>query len=250
MKIIAKDINEPTRIAKYLAQNGVVSRRRAETLISENKVKIDNQLVSEPGFKIVAGQIIEIALENEAKAISLIINKPIGYVSAQAQNGEKPAIVLIKPENCIENIKSDFSHLKIPALGRLDKDSHGLLILSNDGVLAKNVISPETESEKEYIVKVNGHLNNEKIAKLRHGLTLDGRKLKPAKVKQIGENTLNFVLREGRNRQIRRMCAMLGLEVFDLQRIRIGQIKLGNLELGKWRRLTDAEIASFSRAKI
>ncbi len=245
MKIEVKNLEEPTRIAKYLAQNGVVSRRKAESLIEIGKIKLDGQLIKELGTKVTNGQLVELDLDDENASVTIIINKPIGYVSAQAQKGEKPAIVLVKPKNCIDEESADYSHMKIPALGRLDKDSHGLLLLSNDGVLAKNVISPDSESEKEYVVEVKGTVSSQKIEKLRYGLSLDGRKLKKAIVEQIDNFTLRFVLKEGRNRQIRRMCAMLGLEVIDLKRVRIGHLKLGEMKPGQWRVLTENEKAGF-----
>lgn len=245
MRIEIKNLEEPTRVAKYLAQSGIVSRRRAESLIDAGKLHIDGKLIKEMGVKVTNGQILELNIEDEEASISILLNKPVGYVSAQAQEGELPAIVLVKPKNCIDGTNRDYSSLKIPALGRLDKDSHGLLILSNDGVLAKNIISPMSESEKEYIVQVSGLINEAKLSKLRFGLNLDGRKLKRAKVIQIDENSINFTLNEGRNRQIRRMCSMVGLEVKDLKRVRIGKIRLGNLQTGHWRSLTKAEIESF-----
>jgi 23S rRNA pseudouridine2604 synthase len=117
----------------------------------------------------------------------------------------------------------------------------GLLILSNDGVLAKAIIGPESDLEKEYHVRVRGELFEEKIAWLRHGLELDGRKLKPAKVTQTSAQSLTFILKEGRNRQIRRMCYMCELTVVDLLRVRIGSLSLGNLPEGQWRLLTPQE---------
>ena len=134
------------------------------------------------------------------------------------------------------------SNKTIPPVGRLDKDSRGLLILSEDGILARNLIGPESKIEKEYMVRVNGTINEKKIAKLQFGLSLDGRQLKRAIVKQIGDDCLNFILKEGRNRQIRRMCAKVGLEVYDLFRIRIGNVEIGDLKVGYWRNLSSAEI--------
>ena len=129
----------------------------------------------------------------------------------------------------------------LPPLGRLDQDSRGLLILSEDGVLAKAVIGPESHVDKEYVVTVRGHVDRPKISRLRHGLELDGKPLKPAKVKLEDTQVLRFVLVEGRNRQIRRMCELVGLEVTDLVRVRIGPVMLGDLPEGKWRHLTASE---------
>jgi 23S rRNA pseudouridine2604 synthase len=136
----------------------------------------------------------------------------------------------------------------LPPLGRLDQDSRGLLLLSEDGVLAKAVIGPESKLDKEYLVRVAGPVTDRKLALLRHGLSLDGRTLKPAKIEQIEPQRLRFTLVEGRNRQIRRMCELVDLDVTDLYRIRIGPLKIGDLPEGKWRALTDAERAAMIRA--
>ena len=120
-------------------------------------------------------------------------------------------------------------------------DSRGLLLLSQDGVLAKAVIGPQSQLDKEYEVRLTGRIDQGKIALLRHGLELDGRKLKPAKVRRTGEQSINIVLTEGRNRQIRRMCELVGLKVADLFRVRIGPLGLGDLPEGRWRLLTAAE---------
>ncbi len=131
-----------------------------------------------------------------------------------------------------------------PPVGRLDQDSRGLLILSEDGVLAKAVIGPDSDVEKEYLVRVRGEITERKIAGLRHGLYLDGRQLRPAKVNLIEAQQLRFILREGRNRQIRRMCEAVGLMVTDLFRIRIGAVQLGGLPQGHWRPMTPQERAA------
>jgi 23S rRNA pseudouridine2604 synthase len=130
---------------------------------------------------------------------------------------------------------------KLAPLGRLDKDSRGLLVLSEDGVLAKALIGPESQVDKEYVVKVKGDVTPEKLALLRHGLELDGRKLKPAEVEQVKAHELRFMLHEGRNRQIRRMCQLVDLRVVDLMRVRIGSLELAGLPEGKWRPISARE---------
>jgi 23S rRNA pseudouridine2604 synthase len=137
---------------------------------------------------------------------------------------------------------------RLAPLGRLDQDSHGLLLLSEDGVLAKAVIGPESKLDKEYFVRVRGAITGAKLALLRHGLSLDGRQLRPANVSLAGEQRLRFVLMEGRNRQIRRMCEAVDLEVADLIRTRIGPLNLGDLPEGKWRHLTPDEREALIRA--
>ncbi|RYY97746.1 MAG: rRNA pseudouridine synthase, partial [Alphaproteobacteria bacterium] len=133
------------------------------------------------------------------------------------------------------------SRTSFAPLGRLDMDSRGLLLLSEDGVLAKAIIGPESQIDKEYVVTVRGKADRGKIQKLRHGLELDGRQLKPAKVTLDDVQVLRFVLTEGRNRQIRRMCELVDLEVVDLVRVRIGTLELGDLPEGKWRHITPDE---------
>jgi 23S rRNA pseudouridine2604 synthase len=126
-------------------------------------------------------------------------------------------------------------------LGRLDQDSRGLLILSEDGVLAKALVGEHSKLDKEYLVRVDGEISEAKLARLRHGLALDGKQLKTAKITQIEPQRLRFILNEGRNRQIRRMCEAVNLEVTDLLRLRIGPLKLGDLHEGKWRMLLNEE---------
>jgi 23S rRNA pseudouridine2604 synthase len=235
---------EPVRVNKWLAQSGVCSRREADELIAAGAVLIDGERVSDAGRKISAGQTLvlndraELGLEAQ---ISVMIHKPVGVVSAQPDPGQTPAARLLTSERQAGSGSVPSSRASLPPLGRLDQDSRGLLILSEDGVLAKAIIGPESEVDKEYVVTVAGKVTREKVQKLRHGLELDGRKLKPAKVTLQDVQVLRFVLNEGRNRQIRRMCELVELEVTDLIRVRIGPLLLGDLPEGKWRHLTAAE---------
>jgi 23S rRNA pseudouridine2604 synthase len=236
--------DEPVRVNKWLAQSGVCSRREAETLIEAGAVLIDGQRVEDVGRKIERGQTLTVADRGEAElgaAISVVINKPVGFVSAQPEHGQTPAArLLTRPAMVGEGVVPS-SRASLPPLGRLDQDSRGLLILSEDGVLAKAVIGPESQVDKEYVVTVKGRVDRAKIGRLRHGLELDGKPLKPAKVKLDDTQVLRLVLIEGRNRQIRRMCELVDLEVTDLVRVRIGPIALGDLPEGKWRHLGAAE---------
>ncbi|HEY9216528.1 MAG TPA: pseudouridine synthase [Phenylobacterium sp.] len=239
---------EPQRVNRWLAQSGVCSRREAEALIGQGLVSIDGQTVEDPGRKIAAGQTLTLADRAEAKlesAFSVVLNKPVGVVSAQPEGAQIPAVRLLTKAALVgASPQIPGRDTRLAPLGRLDQDSHGLLILSDDGVLAKAVIGPESTLDKEYLVRVRGEITEGRLAKLRHGLALDGRQLKPAKVTPAGEQRLRFVLIEGRNRQIRRMCDLVGLAVADLYRIRIGPLKLGDLKEGKWRVLTPQERAA------
>ena len=238
------DEAEPQRVNRWLAQSGVCSRREAEALIAEGRISIDGQTVTDPGRKIAFGQTLTLDDELGAKArFSAVIHKPVGVVSAQPDPGQVPAVRLITPEAQWGGPPTPIPDLEggLAPLGRLDMDSHGLLLLSQDGVLAKAVIGPESLLDKEYEVRVNGAIDQGKLTLLRHGLELDGRKLKPAKVRRTGDHELNIVLTEGRNRQIRRMCDLVGLKVIDLLRVRIGPLALGDLPESRWRPLTTEE---------
>ena len=244
--------DEPVRINKWLAQEGVCSRREADALIEKGLIQLDGKPVTVAGERVTKGQTLSLTdaasrrLDNQ---LSVILNKPVGYVSGTPEPGEIPAIRLVTEENL-----SGSAHAipqrsnKMAPLGRLDKDSHGLLILSEDGVLAKAIIGPLSDMDKEYLVKVRGDITPAKVALLRHGLELDGRQLRPAEVQQERNNTLRFILKEGRNRQIRRMCELVELRVLDLQRIRVGPILLAGLPEGKWRPLGAKERAALLAA--
>ena len=235
---------EPQRVNKWLAQSGVCSRREAEALIGEGLVYIDGERVEDAGRKILPGQTLTLTdkAEGRLEGFSAVLHKPTGVVSGQPEPGYTPAVRLLTRGRLVgESVIIPDVQMSLPPLGRLDLDSHGLLILSNDGVLAKAVIGPQSELDKEYVVRVAGRIDEPTLAKLRHGLELDGRQLRPAKVSVVQGQTLRFVLVEGRNRQIRRMCELVGLRVMDLLRVRIGPLALGDLPEGKWRLLSVAE---------
>lgn len=239
------DGDEPIRVNKWLAQTGVCSRREADALIESGRISIDGVAFTDAGRKIESGQTLTMdqgGAEVLDSRMTVIYHKPIGIVSGQPEPGETPAVRMIKRANVFgpANVYPDLD-TKLAPVGRLDKDSRGLLILSGDGVLVKAVIGPESDLEKEYHVRVRGEIFEEKLKWLRHGLELDGRQLRPAKVIQTGEQTLTFILKEGRNRQIRRMCDMCELRVTDLYRPRIGAVKIGNLPEGQWRVMTPEE---------
>jgi 23S rRNA pseudouridine2604 synthase len=243
---------EPQRVNRWLAQSGVCSRREAEDLIARGLVSIDGQRVDDVGRKIAPGQTLTLAdaAEGElAASLNVMLHKPVGVVSAQPEAGQVPAVrlltraTLLGDSPAIPNAKTSLA-----PLGRLDMDSRGLLLLSDDGVLAKAVIGPTSELEKEYLVRVTGQITEKKLALLGHGLQLDGRHLRRAKVVQLGPQKLRFVLKEGRNRQIRRMCELVGLHVVDLFRVRIGPLRLGDLPEGRWRALTPDERAALLQA--
>lgn len=244
--------DELIRLSKLMAERGVCSRREADAFIEQGLVLVDGVVVNQLGAKVAPDVEITLApqaVEKQSNLISIILNKPVGYVSAQPEAGYTPAIKLITAANQFGKSGGGKSgarlkpeHLKgLAVAGRLDIDSQGLLLFTQDGRLAKKIIGEESRVEKEYIVRVEGELPDDNLRLLRRGLELDGKPLKPARVEWINENQLRFVLREGRKRQIRRMCDLVGLNVVGLKRVRIGNIKLGNLPEGKWRFLEPEE---------
>ncbi|MFZ5721884.1 MAG: pseudouridine synthase [Pseudomonadota bacterium] len=243
------DEPEPQRVNRWLAQSGVCSRREAEALIADGLVSIDGERVDDPGRKILPGQTLVLADRAEAalEGFTAVVNKPVGYVSGQPEPGHIPAVRLLTQATQVGKGPVPDARASLPPLGRLDEDSRGLLLLSDDGVLAKALIGPQSDLDKEYRVRVAGQVTEQKLARLRHGLSLDGRRLKPAKVSIIQGQVLRFVLKEGRKRQIRRMCDLVGLRVVDLLRLRIGPLELGDLPEGRWRVLTPDERAALIR---
>jgi 23S rRNA pseudouridine2604 synthase len=240
---------EMVRIAKLMALRGLCSRREAESLIEKGWVQADGEKIIECKTRVSPDAVIE--LDDQAEQILLkqatvLLNKPVGLVSSQPEKGYTAAVSLITPENQWKS-SGNADSMQIGPLkglapaGRLDIDSQGLLVLTQDGRIARSLIGSDSKVDKEYLVRFQGDLDEKKLALLNHGLILDGRPLKPAQVVLLYPNELKFILWEGRNRQIRRMCALVGIEVLRLKRVRIGRIVLGNLPYGKWRFLREEE---------
>lgn len=246
-------MTEPLRLSKRMSELGLCSRREADEWIAKGWVRVDGEIVSELGSKVLPHQKITIekqAQAQQAKRVTVLLNKPMGYVSGQAEDGYQPAFTLVRPETrwAEDPSPTQFTAAQLKSLvpaGRLDIDSVGLLVLTQDGRIAKQLIGEDTAIEKEYLVRVKylkpGRLPDAELKRLNHGLSLDGKPLLPAKVSWQNEDQLRFVLREGKKRQIRRMCELVGLRVIGLKRVRIGQVKLGNLPVGQWRYLRDDE---------
>lgn len=251
--------SEGVRLSKQMGVLGLASRREADEWIAAGWVRVDGKLAVlgqrvSPDVKI---EIDPLAHKEQAKRVTILLHKPIAYVSGQAEDGYEPASVLIKSDaqwgEDSSGIKYHIGHSRgLAPAGRLDIDSTGLLVLTQDGRIAKLLIGEDSSIEKEYLVRVeyhgrdgvrseDGRLPAADLALLNHGLELDGVQLKPAKVSWQNEDQLRFVLREGRKRQIRRMCEQVGLKVVGLKRVRIGRINLGNLPVGQWRFLTPWE---------
>lgn len=240
--------DEPLRLSKLMAQRGLCSRREADEYISRGLVYVDGVKISTLGTKVLPHQTVTLADEAQAQQQSLVtilVNKPIGYVSGQPEKGYKPAVELITPENRAADFEGpEFrqDHLRgLAPAGRLDIDSKGLLVFTQDGRLAKHLTGENSTVEKEYLVRIDGSVGDTGLSLLRHGLSLDDRPLLPARIDWINPNQLRFILMEGRKRQIRRMCELLEMKVTGLKRVRIGKVPLGKLPEGQWRYLLPGE---------
>lgn len=236
---------EYVRLQKMLADCGVASRRKSEDLIRNGQVKVNGK-IAEIGDKVdpysdkvyVRGKRVTAAAKPKHRYIML--NKPRGYVTTMSdERGRK----------CIAELIADIEERVYP-IGRLDKDSEGMLLLTNDGEFANHIMHPKKHVNKVYRVTVRPTITEEMIEKLQTGIVLDGRKTAPAQVrvvtKQEGRVVLEIVIREGRNRQIRRMCESLGLEVARLKRTAVGTVKLGGLKQGMYRDLSPDEVKRLS----
>ncbi len=243
-------MDTPIRISKYLSQKGICSRRQAEYFIGQGWVTVDGSVISKLATKVNQQNSIELtedAQKYQAQLLTILLHKPIGYVSSQPEKQYKPAITLITPKSQYKskNIRQS-NQVKWPlkgyaVAGRLDIDSSGLLVLTQDGAVARTLIHPESDVAKEYMVRVEQCVSPAQRQLLEHGLSLDGVELKKATVDLLDDNYFRLVLKQGRKRQIRRMCEKVGLNVVGLKRVRIGNVALGSLPSGKWRVLSSTE---------
>lgn len=253
---------EPIRLNKRMAELGLCSRREADEWIDQGWIKV-NGVIAVMGTKVTPQDRVEVdkkAQGHQAGQVTILLNKPIGYVSGQAEDGHEPAVVLVSSR---AHWQGDSSHLRfareqlrgLAPAGRLDIDSTGLLVLTQDGRVARQLIGEDSEMEKEYLVRVSlvrahdaaqrkvqtpdvqSQFPLNQLNLLRFGLSLDGQPLKRAQVDWQNPEQLRFVLKEGKKRQIRRMCEAVGLHVTGLKRVRIGNVKLGQLPMGQWRYL-------------
>ncbi len=222
------------RLQKFLAAAGIASRRKAEELISAGKVKVNDEIITKLGTTIDENQdkvkyndkIVSLKTNN----IYIALNKPVGYVSSVSNEQGKSVLELVKTKE------------RIYPVGRLDKDSNGLLLLTNDGELANQLTHPKFGHEKEYFVVLDQDLKTEHIRRLERGMAIGGKKLQPVEVVMAKNKSTRLVLREGISRQIRRMLGKLGYTVVKLKRIRIGKLELGELKEGEWRKVRKEDI--------
>jgi 23S rRNA pseudouridine2604 synthase len=240
---------ERVRVSKILSQLGLCSRREADAFIERGWVLVDGEPVTELGTRVFPHQKVTLTKSAQTKqdaSVTILMHKPIGVVSGQPEPGYKPALSLVTAEAHFAGDKSPqrFHPMQVKGLapaGRLDIDSTGLLVLTQDGRVAKTLIGENSPIEKEYLVRIVGNLTAEGLAKLNFGLTMDGKPLKRAQVSWLNKEQLRFILHEGKKRQIRRMCEMVGVRVGGLKRVRIGKVMLGDLPLGQWRYLRSDE---------
>ena len=251
--------DQKIRLSKLMSEKGLSSRREADALISRGLVYVNGVCVTELGTKVDRDVTVTLgaeAMQEQKSLVTIILNKPIGYVSSQPEPGYEPAIRLIQPDNQFFDVVNTSKQIlrmgdlrNLAVTGRLDIDSQGLLIFTQDGRLAKKIIGENSDVEKEYLVRVQyrgqssaaKNFPDEQLKLLNFGLEIDGEKLKPAQVDWINDDQLRFILREGKKRQIRKMCEQVGLTIHGLKRVRVGNLKLGKLPEGQWRFLEEFE---------
>jgi 23S rRNA pseudouridine2605 synthase len=234
-------MGEIVRLQKYIAMSGIASRRAAETMIADGRVSVNGKKVSEQGIKVEIGA-DKVAVDGEPiklkdKKYYIMLNKPVGYVSTVKDQFDRPTVMDI--------IKKDISARMFP-VGRLDYDTEGLLLLTNDGDFTYRVTHPKFHMDKTYIATIKGGITISGINKLRKGVKVDDYVTSPAKAEILdavdGRTTIKITIHEGKNRQVRKMFEAVGCKVVALQRIKIGTVELGNLPLGRWRHLTSHEV--------
>jgi 23S rRNA pseudouridine2605 synthase len=224
------------RLAKYLAHAGVASRRAAETLISEGRVSVQGEIVTDPARAVDEHGRVAVdgrPLDGPEPRVLYAVNKPVGVVSTARDTHRRPTVVELVPAQ----------GLRLYPVGRLDVDSSGLILLTNDGELANRLTHPSFQVEKVYLARLaGGPVTEEALQALRDGVELDDGRTAPARVRRLEGNLIELAIREGRNRQVRRMCAAVGHPVLELRRVGFGPLRLGALKDGAHRRLSPAEV--------
>ncbi len=242
-------MGETVRLQKYIAMSGLASRRAAEAMIEEGRVSVNGKMVTEQGVKIEIGA-DDVAVDGEIlklknKKYYIMLNKPVGYVSTVSDQFNRLTVV--------DLVKKDLGNVRVFPVGRLDYDTEGLLLLTNDGDFTYEVTHPKFNMDKTYIAAVKGGMTVSGMNKLRNGVYIDdGFKTSPAQAEIIdaydGHTYVKITIHEGKNRQVRKMFEAVGNTVVGLQRIKIGNVELGNLPLGRWRHLTSHEV-NYLRSK-
>ena len=230
--IIHNDRPDEIRLNKYISESGYCSRREADKLIESGRVTIDN-VKATMGTKVAKGQIVKVdgkKISKEDDLVYIALNKPVGITCTTEHKVKGNIVDFVNHEK------------RIFPIGRLDKDSQGLILLTNDGDIVNKILRAGNNHEKEYIVTVNRPINEEFVKRMSNGIRILGQVTKKCYVRKEGSNTFRIILTQGLNRQIRRMCEALGYEVTKLKRVRIMNINLDNLKIGAWRDLTEKEL--------
>lgn len=234
-------MGEIVRLQKYIAMSGAASRRKAEELISEGRVKVNGSVISEQGVKVEIGA-DKVTLDNKElkvkdKKYYIMLNKPVGYVTTVKDQFDRPTVI---------DLVGDEINARLFPVGRLDYETEGLLLLTNDGDFTYRVTHPKFHTDKTYIAVIGGGVSIQGMSALRKGVKIDNYTTSPADVTMLdasaGKTTIRITIHEGKNRQVRKMFEAIGCKVIALQRIQIGQIELGSLPLGRWRHLTSHEV--------
>ena len=231
------EIRDEVRLNKYISETGFCSRREADKLIEQGRVKIDGVKAS-TGMKVSKGQSVSIdgkPLKVENELVYIALNKPVGITCTTESKIKGNIVDFINHEK------------RIFPIGRLDKDSQGLIFMTNDGDIVNKILRAGNNHEKEYIVTVNKTITDEFVKGMSNGVPILGTVTKKCLVKKESKNSFRIILTQGLNRQIRRMCEYFGYEVKKLERIRIMNVSLGNLKIGSWRYLTKKELAEINR---
>lgn len=214
------------RLNKYIAMSGVCSRRKADELISKGKVCINGEIVSSLGIDVKDNDIVQVNGKNiikEEKKVYIMLNKPKGYITTSSDQFSRPCVMDLIHEN-----------VRVFPIGRLDMDTEGMLLLTNDGEFANSIIHPRNKIKKKYVVEVHQKVTKDKLDALCSGVDIGGYITNKASAKMIDKNHLELTISEGKNRQIRKMCEALGIIVYSLKRIAIGNLELGSLKLGEY----------------
>lgn len=221
------------RINKYIASCGVCSRRKADELVLSGKVVVNEKVVQELGYKVNDTDVVKVngkIIHKEANNIYIILNKPKGYITtSKEQFGRKSVMDLIKEKE------------RVYPIGRLDMYTEGLLLLTNDGEFSNKLMHPTNKIEKTYIVTTTSNITEKQIEMLKNGVDIGGYITKEAKVRALSSTQIEIIISEGKNRQVRKMCSSVGIKVTNLKRIKVGNIELGDLPVGKYRYLTEKE---------
>lgn len=221
------------RLNKYIASCGICSRRKADELIEAGKVKVNDQIVTNLGMQVSDTDVVKVedkVISKEEKKVYIVLNKPKGYVTTNNEQFNRKSVIDLIHED-----------VRVYPVGRLDMYTEGLLILTNDGEFSNKLMHPRNKIEKTYVVTTDTNVTKEQIENLKNGVDIGDYFTKPAKVKMVGNNKVEIIISEGKNRQVRRMCESVGINLLNLRRTKVGKIDLGTLQTGKYRYLTEEE---------